>query len=89
MNLELINVIFHNLELEQGAVIATIYLEQVHDCTRKLFKKQYCIWRQYKELECTLNRCKVFHLPGSCTRSCIVPGNDTRGCTIPGNGTRS
>jgi hypothetical protein len=36
MNLELINVILQNLELEQGAVVAIVYLEQVHDYTRKL-----------------------------------------------------
>jgi hypothetical protein len=51
MNLELIKVIFQNLELEQGAVVAIVYLEQVHECMRKLFKKKHCIWRQYKELE--------------------------------------
>jgi hypothetical protein len=44
MNLELLYVIFQNLELEQGAAVAIVYLEQVHECMRKLFEKQYCIW---------------------------------------------
>jgi hypothetical protein len=61
MNLKLINDILKNLDQAQGAVVAIIYLEQVHDCARKLFKKPYCIWRQNKELKCTLNRCKVLH----------------------------
>jgi hypothetical protein len=57
MNLELINVIFQNLEREQGAVVSIVYLGQVHECMRKLLKKKYCIWRQYKELECTFEFC--------------------------------
>jgi hypothetical protein len=57
MNLELLYVIFQNLELEQGVVVAIVYLEQVHECMRKLFKKKYCIWRQYKELESTFEFC--------------------------------